>query len=62
MDWMFKVIPWFIGFVFVVIILFWIVAGILVYKGATAVGDQGVRGVVERLWCGEKATDCKLPF
>jgi hypothetical protein len=60
MNTMFKLIPWFIGAVFAIIISSWIVRGYLVVKGVGAVDEKGLKGVVEQVWCG-KAADCKLP-
>lgn len=61
MDWMFRVVPWFIGFVFVLIISIWIVGGILAYKTINAVNENGLRSLAEQVWCGKEA-DCKLPW
>jgi hypothetical protein len=59
--WLFKVVPWFIGFVFVLILLYWIVVGVILVKSADAINEQGLRGVIERIWCGKEAKDCQLP-
>lgn len=60
MNVMFKIVPWFIGFVFFVVILGWITMGVLAYKTIDAVGDKGLKGVAEQVWCG-KADKCTLP-
>lgn len=57
---MFRVIATIVALGFVGIVCFWIFAGVLAVKAADQVGEQGVRGVVEQLWCG-KSVDCKLP-
>lgn len=57
---LFKIVPWFIGLVFTLIILVWIVMGVLMYKGIDSVNEVGVKGITEQLWCG-KDTNCKLP-
>lgn len=49
---LFRLVPWFIGFVFIVVVLFWIVLGVLAYKGIGEIGEIGLRATVERLWCG----------
>lgn len=60
-DFMFRIVATFIVLTFVGIICFWVFAGVLAVKAVDQVGDQGVRGVVESLWCG-KSPDCKLPL
>ena len=60
-DFMFRVVATIIALVFVGIVCFWIFAGALAVKAVDQVGEQGVRGVVEQLWCG-KSPDCKLPL
>lgn len=55
-----KIVISMICFAFVMIITFWIIGGLIVYKGVTEVNEQGARGVIERIWCG-KSTNCKLP-
>ena len=60
-QWLFKVVPIFIAFVFILIITMWILGGVLVYKTAGAVEKDGVRGVIEKVWCGEQP-NCRLPF
>lgn len=57
---LFRIVPWFIGFVFVLIVSIWIVGGILVFKSVDAINEKGLRGVVEQVWCG-KESNCKLP-
>jgi hypothetical protein len=57
---LFKIVPWFIGLAFTLIILGWIVMGVLMYKGISSVNEVGAKGMVEQLWCG-KDTNCKLP-
>jgi hypothetical protein len=60
-DFMFRIVATVIALTFVGTILFWIFAGYVAVKTVDQVGDQGVRGVVEQLWCG-KNPDCKLPL
>lgn len=60
-DIMFRVVSTLIAVVFVCIVLFWIGMGVLAVKTVDSVGENGVRGVVEQLWCG-KNQDCKLPL
>lgn len=61
-DLMFRAIATMIGMVFVGIIVFWIAVAVLAFNAADTVQDQGVRGLVQQLWCGKNATDCRLPF
>jgi hypothetical protein len=60
-DIMFRVISTIVALTFVGIVCFWIFAGVLAVNAVDQVGEQGVRGVVEQLWCG-KTADCKLPL
>lgn len=57
MQTIFKVV---FGLAVVMIIGSWIVMGVFAYKTIDAVGEQGVKGVVEQVWCG-KDTQCSLP-
>ena len=56
-DWLFKVVPIFIGFVFVMIIGYFIFIGFIAYKAIDTVGDQdysnGLKPVIEKVWCGK---------
>lgn len=58
-DWIFKIVPWFIGFVFICILTGWIVFGVIASKVFSEVSDEGLKSVVENVWCG-KQQDCKL--
>lgn len=60
-DIMFNIVATFIGLGFVATVIFWIFAGVLAVNTVDQVGDQGIRGVIEKLWCG-KTEDCKLPL
>ena len=55
-----KIFPWFFGAVVVLIISGWIGMGYIMVKGASAIDEKGLKGVVEQVWCG-KAAECKLP-
>lgn len=55
-----RIVITFITLVFIAIITFWIFAGVLAFKAVDHVGEQGMRGAIEQLWCG-KSVDCKLP-
>ena len=59
-SWIFRFVPWFIGFVFILVISGWILIGFFAYKSVDAINDKGLKGVVEQVWCG-KDTECKLP-
>lgn len=59
-DNFFRVVSVFIAVIFIMVISFWIVTGIFAYKALNQVNDNGVRGLIEQLWCG-KNVDCKLP-
>lgn len=59
---MFRAITAFIIVVFLAIISFWIMIGVLTYKAADQVGEHGLHTVLEQIWCGKNTTNCKLPF
>lgn len=52
-----RFVTFFIGFVFVLIVCFWIGAAVLAYKAVDSVGAQdwsgGIKPVIDRLWCGK---------
>ena len=51
-EWIFKVVPLFIGFVFLVLITFWITLGVLAFKGAKEIQGKGLKGFIEQVWNG----------
>lgn len=53
-DWIFTVIPWFMGFVFIAVIGSFVASGVLLLKGAKAVERKGLKAVIERVWFGEE--------
>ena len=57
---LFKIIPIFIGFVFVTIICWWIFVGVVVYRGSNEIAENGLGSIVHDIWCGKK-TNCKVP-
>jgi hypothetical protein len=53
-DMMFKVAMTFIMITFVVILLYWIIVGYLAVKVSSNVDfSQGIKPVIETLWCGK---------
>lgn len=56
-DRMQRFISFFIGFVFVLIVLSFIAIGVIAYKAVDSVQDEdwssGIKPVIERLWCGK---------
>jgi threonine/homoserine/homoserine lactone efflux protein len=52
-----KIIKWFIGTVFVLILASWVGYGYLAYTAAKAVSEQdtshGIKPILEKIWCGE---------
>ena len=60
-DWIFRIFPFFFGFILFVIVTGWIVMGVVAYKSINAVNEKGLKGVAEQVWCGKENTDCKLP-
>ncbi len=59
-----KIINWIVITVFalslVSAIVFSILIGVVTVKAVDQVDEQGLRGVLEHLWCG-KSVDCKMP-
>jgi hypothetical protein len=59
-----KIINWIVIAVFalslVSAIVFSILIGVVTVKAVDQVDEQGLRGVLEQLWCG-KSVDCKMP-
>jgi hypothetical protein len=56
-DRMTRFVNFFIGFVFLLIICYFVVIGVIAYKGIdTAMSEDwsnGIKPVVEKLWCGK---------
>lgn len=55
-----KFVFGFIAFVFVLMICWFIFLGVIAFKASDKIGEVGISGTFEQLWCGEKK-DCKLP-
>lgn len=53
-NWIFKAVPYFIGFVFVAIFTVWIISGVLIFKGVDVIQKDGVKTVIERIWNGQQ--------
>lgn len=51
-DWLFKIVPIFIGFVFIVTIGIWIVIGLVGLKAVEKVDKQGLKSVISDVWNG----------
>ena len=51
-GWMFKIVPIFIGLVFLVIVLYWVFMAVVVGKVASEVNKNGAKALVERIWNG----------
>lgn len=52
-DIMFRVVSVIIGIVFIAVIAGWIFAGTVAYKAVDAVEEQGLKSVIENIWCGK---------
>jgi ABC-type phosphate transport system permease subunit len=57
-DIMFRIVATIIALSFVGIVAFWIFAGTMVFKAAGEIEQQGVKGLVEQIWCGKDKPDC----
>lgn len=56
----FRMIVAIIALIFVAIIGFWVIAGVVAVTAVDQVSEKGLRGVAEQIWCGQ-APNCKLP-
>lgn len=54
-----KTISWVFGIAFVMFIVFTVVSSYIAFKAVSAVSDEGLKTVVEKVWCGDRA-DCKV--
>jgi len=52
MSWMFKAVPAFIVFVFIVVIAWWVLVGTLATKAIGGIRENGLKSVVEQVWEG----------
>lgn len=57
-DIMFRIIMGFCLVVFLIVISFWIFAGVTAYKAIDQIESQGVKSLVEQIWCGKNNTSC----
>ena len=53
-DLMSKFVGWFIGIVFALLILWYLVIGVVFVKSYHYVDEHGVKSLVERVWEGNK--------
>jgi hypothetical protein len=61
-DWLFKVVPVFIGLVFLLIVGYWIFIGVVAKKAVSALGDCGVPAfVVHKDANGDQTYTVKCP-
>ena len=60
-DIMFRVVTTVIALGFVAIVAFWIFAGFVAVKAVGEVEQQGVKGIVEQIWCGNNNPKCLDP-
>ena len=49
---LFKIVPAFIGIVFVLTIVWYVIAGVVAFKVITEIDKNGLKGVAERIWEG----------
>lgn len=54
---LFKIIPIFIGIVFLIIIGFYIFAGIVFFKGAEEIKKNGLKNLINNIWEGPQHED-----
>ena len=57
-DIMFRIVATIIALSFVGIVAFWIFAGTVAFKAVGEIEQQGVKGLVEQIWCGKEKPDC----
>lgn len=55
---LFRIVPWFIGIVFVIILLYWVAMaalGVFVVNKASQVDTSGgIKPIIEKVWCGHE--------
>lgn len=56
---MVKAVCAFVGFIVIVLVLWYAFLGTVVYTAYKAVDEQGLKGVVNRVWCGKDNVACK---
>ena len=54
---LFKIVPIFIGFVFVVIICWWVFLGVVFFKAGKEIDKRGVKSIVFQIWNGSENKD-----
>jgi len=52
MNWMFKVVPVFIIFVFIVVISWLVLVGTVATKAVGEVRENGLKSIIEQVWEG----------
>lgn len=52
MNWMFKVVPVSIAFMFIVIIVWWLFIATAAVNVGNMISENGLKSVVERIWEG----------
>ena len=60
-GWIFRIFPFFFGFVLLLVITIWTLVGVVAYKSIDAINEKGLKGVAEQIWCGKENTNCTLP-
>lgn len=60
-NFMFKAIMTVVILGFVGIISFWVFVGVYVVDGSKNISENGLKTVVENIWCGKANKECKLP-
>ena len=50
--WLFKIIPIFFGFVFVLMVVIFITFGVIGFKAVNAVEQKGLKTVISDIWNG----------
>lgn len=53
-SWLFKVVPIFIAFVFIVVIGSWLAMGYVAIKATNEIDQRGLKSVLEEVWEGPK--------
>ena len=57
-DFMFNIIATIIMVGFVGIVVFWVWVGATLVQSAGAIQEQGLKSVIESVWCGKNNKNC----
>ena len=57
-NFMFRLVSTIIGIGFIAVFVFYILVGVVLWKSADGIQENGLQGVIAQIWCGSKNKDC----